>query len=159
MSTQNVNHDTIEEVENVNYGTFTKRQQIFLKYALLLLTDLIVLNLLSEYWELVFIESFSIALLTAILLQFMLQITIRIEHRVGLYFKAKEGKMVHFQRITAIWVILFASKLAILHTINLIFGDSVVFSGPIEGIVAFIAAVIVILAAEQGTRWLYKSQA
>jgi len=155
MSTEKTTLPTIEEIENVSYGTYTKRQQIFLKYALLLLTDLIVLNFFHEYWGHVFIASFSLSLLTAVFLQVMLQITIIIEHRVGLYFKSKTGKMAKVQRILAIWAILFISKLAILHSINLIFGDSVSFSGPIEGIIAFIVVVIVIIIAEQIVRKVY----
>jgi len=87
----------------------------------------------------------------------MLQITISIEHKVSAYFKTKTGKMAKVQRVVSIWVILFASKLAILHSINLIFGDSVSFSGPIEGIVAFIIVVIVIIIAEQIVRKIYDS--
>jgi len=40
---------------------------------------------------LVFIEYFSISLLTAVLLQVLLQITIAIEHRVANLFKDKPG--------------------------------------------------------------------
>ena len=57
------------------------------------------------------------------------------------------------------WAIIFVSKLVILEAINLFFGDSVVFSGPIHGLVAFLTVVIVIIIAEQAVLWIYRSLA
>jgi hypothetical protein len=53
--------------------------------------DLTVLNLVDQYWGLVFVESFSISLLAALLLQVLLQLTMAIEHRIAAYFKEKPG--------------------------------------------------------------------
>ncbi len=53
------------------------------------------------------------------------------------------------------WAILFASKLVILEAINFAFGDSVVFGGPINGLVAFIIVVIAIIIAEQAITRIY----
>ncbi len=55
----------------------------------LLLVDLTVLNLFNEYWDFVYFEYFTISLLTAVLLQFLLQVTIAIEHRVRVTLKQK----------------------------------------------------------------------
>ncbi len=57
------------------------------------------------------------------------------------------------------WAILFGSKLAILEAINFSFGDSVIFSGPIHGLVAFIIVVIAIIIAEKTISWIYESLA
>jgi hypothetical protein len=112
-----------------------------------------------EYWNFVYIEFFSISLLTAVLLQFLLQVTIAIEHRVAGYFKKKTGMRAKVLRILSTWAILFASKLVILEAINFAFGDSVEFSGPIHGLVAFIIVVIAIIVAEQTITRIYNSLA
>jgi len=44
--------------------------------------------------------------------------------------------------------VLFGSKFVILEAVNIAFGDSVSFLGPVHGIVAFIAVIIVMLVAE-----------
>ena len=138
-------------------GSITKRQQIFLKYSFLVLIDLTVLNFFNEYWDLVYIEFFNISLLTAILLQFLLQVTIAVEHRVSGYFKKKTGAGARVLRGLSIWAILFISKLVILWAINIFFGDSVLFSGPVHGLVAFIVVVIGIITTEQVFFKIYKS--
>jgi hypothetical protein len=47
----------------------------------------------------------------------------------------------------------------ILEAINLSFGDSVVFRGPMHGLIAFLTVVIVIIIAEQLIAWIYRSLA
>ncbi len=61
---------TNEDLQNENAGSFSKRQQLFIRYTLAVLVDLTVLNLFNEYWNFVYIEFFTISLLTAVLLQF-----------------------------------------------------------------------------------------
>ena len=148
-----------EILENADAGTFTKRQVVFLKYTYLVLIDLTVLNLFNEFWDLVIIDIFSISLLTAILLQVLLQITIAIEHRIAHYFKQKSGVSARIMRGLATWFVLFTSKLIILWAIHFCFGEDVSFSGPIHGLVAFIAVVIGIIIAEQVFFRIYRSLA
>ena len=106
-----------------------------------------------------FIEYFSVSLLAAMLLQVLLQITIAIEHRVANYFKGKSGSKAKILRGISTWGILFASKLIILEAINISFGDSVSFGGPIHGLVAFIVVVVAIILAEQIFLWINRSLA
>ena len=146
-----------EIVENVDAGTFTTRQQHFLKYTYLVLIDLVVLNFFNEYWDLVFIEFFSISLLAAILLQVLLQITMTIEHRIANYFKQKPGTSALIMRGLSTWFIIFSSKFIILWAIHICFGDSVLFHGPIHGLVAFFAVVIAIIVTEQIFFKIYRS--
>lgn len=139
---------TQENEKNAVVGTYTIRQQLFVRYFTAILIDLTVLNLFDEYWDLVLIESFSVSLLAAILLQALLKITLKIEHYIGAYFKAKPGKLAKVMRLVSAWAVLFGSKFIILEAINIAFGDRVLFSGPIHGIVAFIVVVVVMLIAE-----------
>ena len=150
---------TSEDIEDEFAGAFSRRQQLFLRYTFAVLVDLTVLNLFNEYWDYVFIEFFSISLLAAVLLQFLLQVTIAIEHRVAGYFKKKSGLRARVLRGLSTWAILFGSKIVILEAINFSFGDSVLFSGPIHGLVAFIIVVIAIIIAEQTILWVYRSLA
>ena len=140
-------------------GSFSRRQQIFFRYTYFVLIDLTVLNLFGQYWDLVFIENFLISLLTAILLQVLLQATMAVEHRIAGYFKSKSGVSAKVSRGLSTWAILFGSKLVILEAINIAFGDSVVFSGPIEGLVAFVVVVVAIICAEQFLLWIYRKLA
>ena len=52
-------------------------------------------------------------------------------------------------RFVSAWAILFLSKFVILEAVNFAFGDSIVFSGPLHGVAAFIVVVVVMLAAEE----------
>jgi len=149
-----------EKQPSVTARSFSLRQLLFLKYTLIVLIDLVVLGLFNQYWDLVYIETFTIAMLAAMLLQFLMQVAIRIEHTAADYlFGGKSGTHIKVMRGVSAWAIIFISKLVILEAINLSFGDSVVFSGPIHGLVSFLTVVIVIIIAEQGVIWIYRSLA
>jgi hypothetical protein len=150
---------TDDIIQNEHAGAFSRKQYLFFRYTFFVLIDLTVLNLFNQYWDMVFIEHFSISLLAALLLQILLQITIVIEHRVANFFKQKSGIKAKILRGLSTWGILFGSKLVILEAINISFGSSVLFSGPIHGLVAFILVVIAIIAAEQIFLWIYRSLA
>lgn len=122
-----------------------------------MLIDLTVLNLFVEHWSLVTIDSFSISLMAAILLQVLLKLTFMLEHRVAVYYKTKQGFAAQFLRILFAWLILFLSKFIILGAINIAFGDQVAFTGPLHGAAAFIAVIITILAAEELVVRFYRS--
>ena len=140
--------------------TRSRRQQLFTRYILAVLIDLTVLNLFNQYWDYVYIESFSISLLAAILLQVLLQTTFIVEHRAANYFFGdKTGFKIKILRILSAWAIIFISKLIILETINFFFGASVLFSGPWHGIVSFIVVVTAMIIAEQTIARIYRSLA
>jgi len=46
----------IEDLQNESAGSFSKRQQLFIRYTLAVLVDLTVLNLFNEYWDFVYFE-------------------------------------------------------------------------------------------------------
>jgi len=137
--------------------TLNLRQHLFMRYFTAVLVDLAVLNLCDEYWHLVHIESFTISLFTAVTLQALLQATVVVEHRIANYFLAKPGTAAKVKRIFASWFVLFASKFVILEAINLAFGDEVVFSGPVHGVVAFIVVVVLMVVAEQAVIRVYRA--
>ncbi len=120
------------------------RQVLYVRYFTFVLVDLVVINLFVEYWGKVVIDSFTITLLTACVMQALLKLTIALEHRLADYFKAKPGKSAQTMRWFVTWFVLFSSKFVILWVIDVIFGDHVDFGG----IIPFFAVVFSILIAE-----------
>jgi len=144
-------------IKNEYSGSYTKHQELFFRYMFLILIDLTILNLYADYFPNVYISSFSISLLVAILLQFMLQLTMALEHKASAYFKAKEGLQAKILRGLSVWAILFVSKLVILEAISFVFTDKVIFSGRLHGIISFIIVIITMIVVEQIMRKIYKS--
>jgi hypothetical protein len=135
----------------------SNHQFLFIKLILAVLVDLVVLGLFNEYWEYVVLDSFSIALIAALLLQILLKLTLILEHKVAAYFNKKTGTLPKVMRFLSAWVILFFSKLIMLEAINQAFGDHVLFLGPFHGVIAFIVVVVAILVAEGVISRIYKS--
>jgi hypothetical protein len=134
----------------------SSRQRLFVRYLLAVLIDLLVLNLFVEYWDAVAIDSFTVSLLVAVLLQVLLKLTLNLEHRVAEYFNARTGPSAKALRYFSAWLILFGSKFVMLGAIDLVFGDSVLFLGPLRGVVAFIVVVVAMLVAEEAAVRLYR---
>ena len=125
------------------------RQRTFLRYYTGTLIDLVVLGLFAEFSDKVIVESFSIALLAAIVLQLLLKATIALEHIVAGYFKSKPGGFNTFMRWFTAWLILFGSKFVILEALSFAFGGRVRFEGALHGIVWLILVVVVMIVAEE----------
>ena len=132
------------------------KQKLFVRYFTAILIDLVVLNLFAEYWQHVAIDSFTISLLAALLLQVLLKLTLALEHWVADYFNQMTGAAARIMRYASAWIILFASKFLILAAINFAFGTAVYFGGPWHGVVAFIVVVVAILGAEEGIVRLFR---
>ena len=136
--------------------TLSTGQRVFLRYFTAILVDLVVLNLFAEYWEIVEVDSFMISLFAAVLLQVLLKLTIAIEHRIGAYFKTKDGAGARALHFLIAWLVLFGSKFVILAAVDFAFGEWILFGGPWHGVVAFIAVVVGMLAAEEGILRVYR---
>jgi len=134
----------------------SNNQRLFVRYLMATLIDLTVLNLFDEYWQHVTVDSFTISILAAILLQVLLKATLALEHRVAGFFNDKSGAVAKFLRYFTAWLILFGSKFVMLGAIDLAFGDDVEFGGPVHGVVAFIVVVVVMLAAEEMVARFYR---
>lgn len=128
-----------------------RKQQLFVRYVSAVLIDLTVLSLFNEFLpEYLYIASFSLALLTAIMLQFLLQLTLKFEHKFSEYFfGGKSGLKVNIMRGVSVWAIIFISKLVMLKAISIAFGSDVHFGGPVHGVVAFIIIITTMILVEQ----------
>ena len=131
-------------------------QRMFVRYFTGALIDLVVLGLFAEFWSWVTVSSFSIALLGAVVLQFLLKGTIIVEHWVAGFFKGRKGGLMTFLRFFFAWVVLFLSKFVILEALVFMFGKNIHFQGPFHGIVALLAVVAVMLIAEEAVVRLYR---
>lgn len=125
------------------------RQRLFLRYYTGTLMDLVVLGLFSEWSDKVEVDSFTIALLAAVLLQALLKGTIAVEHWVASHFKGRTGGWWKFTRYFCAWLVLFGSKFVILEALSFAFGDRVKFEGALHGLVWLIIVVVVMLIAEE----------
>ena len=132
------------------------KQRLFVRYFTGILIDLVVLNLFDEFSDRVTIDSFSISLLAAVLLQFLLKLTIAVEHQVGKYFRARTGRTMVFLRFFFAWLVLFGSKFVILEALSMVFGDKVKFTGIFHGMPALILVVVARLVAEEAVARIYR---
>jgi hypothetical protein len=132
------------EPQGLGSIVITNRQRFFIRCLLFVLVDLAVLNLFVEHWHYIVIDSFTISLFTACLLQILLRLTTNIERRIAAHFKDHSGKGALVKRFLATWVVLFLSKFVILEAVDLVFGDHVDFGG----IIPFICVVSAMLLAE-----------
>lgn len=137
----------------------SSRQVWFLRYYTAILIDLMVLNLFVEYSQYVEIDSFTVSVFAAILLQVLLKATLAVEHRAAAYFKSKPGTGAKVMRWGVAWLILFGSKFVILEAVNYSFGDAVYFGGWLHGVVVIIAVLFVMLLVEEAVVRLYRKLA
>lgn len=136
--------------------TPSTHQRLFLRYFTAILIDLVVLNVFAEHWEQVVVDSFTLTVIAAILLQVLLKSTLALEHKISAYFRSQGGKSAKILRFFSAWTILFLSKFVMLGAINLTFGGSIRFEGPLHGVVAFIVVIFAMLAAEEAVVRLYR---
>ena len=127
----------------------TDRQRLFVLFFTGTLIDLVVLGLFSEHSDKVYVDSFTTALLAAIVLQFLLKVTIAAEHRVLALFKDKTGAAWKTLKFFVAWLILFGSKFVILEALSLAFGHNVHFEGILHGIVWLIIVVVAMVIIEE----------
>jgi len=122
---------------------------LFLIFTLFVLADLTVINLFDEYASSYFhISSFTASIVMAIILQILLVITIKIEHKIADFFKSKEGAMNLMLRILVTWVLLFGSKIIMMKIVDLILGNKIEYYGPYHGLGAFVLIIIGMIIAE-----------
>ena len=120
----------------------TRGQQRFLSWMTDVLVYIVVLNLFVEFVDTIVIDSFWISILTAVLLKLLLDAVIGLEHRVAVFFKAREGTVNKVLGGVSQFAILFLSKFLILEVVNFVFGDHVELGHLVE-IVSIIVAMIV----------------
>ena len=105
----------------------------------------VVLNLAIEYVPSVISESFTLSLLTAVLLKIALEIVLLAKNKVVSRLRAattRPGKLV---AALSLWVVAAGSKLVVLELVDLVFGDAVSLGGFIS-----VSLLVVALLASRG---------
>ena len=69
----------------------TRAQALFVSWVMDVLVYIVVLGLFVEYVPSVITESFIITIFTAVVLKLLIEAIARLEHRVGDWFKRREG--------------------------------------------------------------------
>ena len=105
--------------------TITENQQRYMSWTSDVLVYIVVLNLFVEFVDAIVIDSFWISILTAVLLKALLDVVIRLEHRVGAFFDNLGGTFYKAIGIATKFLILFTSKFIILEVVNIVFGEHV----------------------------------
>ena len=141
------------ESANSDRSFITEAQRRFASWTTDVLVYIVVLNLFVEWVDAVQIDSFTISLLTAILLQVLLKATLALEHRIATYFKARPGRWSLPLRALATWLVLLGSKFVILEIVDIVFGEHVEFGG----VVPFIVVVVALLLAEAILERVYRA--
>ena len=115
----------------------TKQQMVFFSWTKDILIYIIVLNLFVEYNPKIIIDSFTISIFTAILLKILLEIILKLEHKVSAAFIAYK-----IIRIFLVWLILFGSKFLILEVVDIVFGEHVELGKFLDVIVLVITLMV-----------------
>jgi len=128
-------------------------QARYLSWVSAVLVDIVVLNLFVEFVHTIVIDSFSISILTAVLLKLMVDAVKGLEQSVSAYFAAREGAVWKPVRFLAVWLILFLSKFVILEAVNVVFGDHVELGSFIE----IVGIIVTMLAANAALVAVYQN--
>jgi hypothetical protein len=116
-------------VDVASLSDTTRPQRIFAEWTMDVLTYVVVLNLFAEYSAAVIIGSFTISILTAVLLKVLLVIIVTGKKAVWGWARAKESASYRIVGALGVWAILFLSKFLILEAEDFIFGDHVELGG------------------------------
>jgi hypothetical protein len=110
----------------------------------------VVLNLFVEYLPAVISETFTLSVLTALLLKGALELVLVAKKRVRSWFTAANGPVGKGLAALGLWAVLFGSKFVVLEVVHLVFGDAVA----LGGFFAVTLLVVVLMLARAGVRRL-----
>ena len=133
--------------------TPTRAQLVFSSWTKDVLIYVIVLNLFVEWVDAIVIDSFTISILTAIVLKALLDVILGLEHRVAHFFEQRDRPVAKVLRVLAMWLILFASKFVILEVIDLIFGEHV----ELGKFIHVLSLVLVMMITREVVQRIYES--
>ncbi|MEM9448513.1 MAG: hypothetical protein AAGA75_08260 [Cyanobacteria bacterium P01_E01_bin.6] len=128
----------------------SSRQISFTRHLIGVLLNLTALGLIEQYWQYVFIDSFTLLILIAVLIQVMLTLTMEVIHRLFIFlFAERRGFSILMGKAIVFFVMDVSAKVILLLGIHAVFGDQVLFGGAGGGNLAFAVVVIIMLLIEQ----------
>jgi hypothetical protein len=114
----------------------------------------VVLNLFVEYLPAVISETFTLSLLTAVLLKSVLEVVVIAKKRVVTRFRQADTPTGKVAAAVLVWAVLFGSKFLVLETVALVFGPRV----SLGGFFSVTALIVVLMLARAGVRRLLISR-
>ena len=114
----------------------------------------VVLNLAAEYMPLVITETFTLSLLTALLLKVVLELVVLLKDRIKKLVKASDSVDKALAGLL-LWGLLIGSKFVVLEMVALIFGGQV----RLGGFWAVTGLILALLFARAGVRRLLDTPA
>lgn len=110
----------------------------------------VLLNLFVEYLPAVISETFTLSVLTALLLKGVLELVVAVKKRVRAAFTAATRPAAKASAALGLWAVLFGSKFVVLEGVRLVFGDAV----QLGGFLAVTCLVVVLRLSRAGVRRL-----
>lgn len=135
----------------VDPTAITSLQARYASWTADVLVYTIVLNFFVEHVEAIVIDSFTISVLTALLLKLMLDALGGLEHRVAHFWSERDGVVPRILGAVSVFAILFGGKLLILEVVNVVFGEHVELGHFVEVAVLIVAMI----AARASMDWVY----
>ncbi len=89
----------------------------------------VVLNLFVEYLPSVLSETFTLSLLTAVLLKGVLEVVVVAKSRVRARFREASTRTGKVAAAVVLWLVLVGSKFVVLEVVDIVFGDRVSLGG------------------------------
>jgi hypothetical protein len=109
-----------------------------------------VLNLAIQYLPAVLSESFTLSLLTAVLLKLSLEVVLRVKARVLTRLRGAMTVRAKLAGGLLLWATAAGSKIVVLELVNLVFGDAV----SLGGFVSVTLLVVTLLLSRKAVRRL-----
>ena len=114
----------------------------------------VVLNLFIEYVPAVISETFTLSLLTAVLLKGVLEVVVIAKKRVVTRFRQADTPVGKVVAAVLVWAVLFGSKFLVLETVALVFGPRV----SLGGFFSVTALIVTLMLARAGVRRLLRGR-
>ncbi|MGZ4612725.1 MAG: hypothetical protein ACXV1K_06070 [Kineosporiaceae bacterium] len=110
----------------------------------------VVLNLFVQYFPSVISETFTLSLLTAVLLKAVLEVVVAVKNRVRKRFRAAATPLGKAAAGVMLWAVLFGSKFLVLESVDLVFGPRV----SLGGFLSVTLLIVTLLLSRAGVRRL-----
>ena len=130
--------------------TVQRRWRLAPEHVVDLFVYVVVLNLANEYVPTVITETFTVSLLTAVLLKVVLEGVVWVKDRLKGRFKAATTTVGKIGAGVALWLVLVVSKFVVLTLEDLFFGDAV----ELGGFVPVTLLILVLMVSRAGVRRL-----
>jgi len=108
----------------------------------------VVLNLAVEYLPSIISETFTLSLLTAVLLKIALEAVILLKGKILGRFRAATTKPGRWTAAALLWVAAAGSKIVVLELVDLVFGDTV----SLGNFISVTLLVVALLLSRAGVR-------